>query len=56
MNSDSEGEEIVLKKKKYSKKGESVPSDNLGFRAPIHSDIIDPRNIKRPIRSKYLSG
>lgn len=53
MDSGSEGEEIKTKKKKYSKKGESVPSDSLGFRANIGADIIDPRNIRRmQIRNK----
>lgn len=53
MDSNSDNEELKMKKKKYSKKGESVPSDRLGFRANIHADIIDPRNIKRPLRSRY---
>lgn len=49
-----ETQEVKLRKKKYSKKGESVPSDNLGFRAQIHADIIDPKNIKRTrLRNKY---
>lgn len=44
----------VRRRKKYSKKGESVPSDNLGFRPQVHADIIDPKNIKRSrLRGRY---
>lgn len=31
-----------------------MPSDSLGFRANIHADIIDPKNIKRTqLRGRY---
>ena len=53
MNNEIDSEEFKLRKKKYSKKVESVPFDNLGFKAKTYQDVIDPRNIKRPIRSKY---
>lgn len=55
MDSNSDGEELKTKKKKYSKKMESVPSNNLGFRPNFHADIIDPRNIKRSqLRTRYI--
>lgn len=40
------------KKKKGGKKGAYVPVDNLGFKATLHADIIDPRNLKRPVKHK----
>ena len=51
-NWQTEEESELGRKKKYSKKGENASLDQLGFRAKIAHDVIDPRNFQRVIRRR----
>jgi hypothetical protein len=43
--------DLSFKKKKKSNK--TVPMDELGFRAKVIPDLIDPKNLKRKVRNNY---